>query len=606
MRAPVMCLKAIAVILPFVAVSCDLADSRTRRGLEALRIEATPESLVVLAGEGATTRALEGYRLLADLGITPVSAPSEAVRALISAAAGNRPEIVDYLLTEGVSPDTETPTGEPLVALCLDPDRREVLRKLLGAGAKANVRMADGKGLLGNAIASDDPALVLLLLDSGADPLLLDAAGEPALLQAVRSQRSAVLEILLGHPTSKASLAECGAESLAVAVAHNRPDFAGELLERGVPATGLATDGSKLLRGPIESFQPELIDLLLKHGADVDVTLSDGMPAARHFVLQGKLDWTRKLIDHGAPHAGKTPQPWHLVQDAINKDNVELLDLLLEEGMPPDSRTNDGDTLLALAVRYGRVQVASRLLDLQQPPLQMTREGQPLFLVAVARGNPAMVKAFLDRGVDGNLRTVGMLSESFRALLPAQNDYANYLAREEGLTPLMIAAIGDFAELVPPLLEARSDIWTLSGYFKLDAVSLAAQRRNFRALRALLRKSPDPAPDEPRIEISLKNQKATIYIGGTVDRVVKISSGRKDFPTPPGEYMVTAKHKNWVSTIYKVPMPYFLRLNSSAIGLHAGNVPGYPASHGCIRLPKKDARELFATLDVGTPVRIDE
>jgi lipoprotein-anchoring transpeptidase ErfK/SrfK len=51
-------------------------------------------------------------------------------------------------------------------------------------------------------------------------------------------------------------------------------------------------------------------------------------------------------------------------------------------------------------------------------------------------------------------------------------------------------------------------------------------------------------------------------------------------------------------------MPYFLRLNAGAIGLHEGVVPGHPASHGCIRVPRGTARRLFVSARVGDPVTI--
>lgn len=68
---------------------------------------------------------------------------------------------------------------------------------------------------------------------------------------------------------------------------------------------------------------------------------------------------------------------------------------------------------------------------------------------------------------------------------------------------------------------------------------------------------------------------------------------------------MTNKYKMWKSSLYHAKMPYFLRLSCGDFGLHAGNLPGYPASHGCIRLPADKAQELFTLIPEGTLVEIE-
>ncbi len=106
------------------------------------------------------------------------------------------------------------------------------------------------------------------------------------------------------------------------------------------------------------------------------------------------------------------------------------------------------------------------------------------------------------------------------------------------------------------------------------------------------------------VVLSLPDQGFAAYSG---DRVVlrgPVSTGKAGYTTPSGSYRVSNKHRHWVSTIYGIPMPYFLRLNGGSIGLHAGYLPGFPASHGCIRLLEGDAARLFAMAPVGTRVQI--
>jgi lipoprotein-anchoring transpeptidase ErfK/SrfK len=82
------------------------------------------------------------------------------------------------------------------------------------------------------------------------------------------------------------------------------------------------------------------------------------------------------------------------------------------------------------------------------------------------------------------------------------------------------------------------------------------------------------------------------------------STGRQGYSTRTGDYVITDKERSHRSTIYKVEMPYFMRLSCLDFGMHEGVVPSYPASHGCIRLPGDAARRLFAEIPVGTLVSV--
>lgn len=108
------------------------------------------------------------------------------------------------------------------------------------------------------------------------------------------------------------------------------------------------------------------------------------------------------------------------------------------------------------------------------------------------------------------------------------------------------------------------------------------------------------------IIINLKKQKGVYKDGNKELLSFSICSGRKSKPTPKGHFHVMEKDRNHRSNLYNsAKMPYFLRLTLGGVGLHQGNLPGYPASHGCIRLSEKTARYLFKNCEVGTPVFID-
>jgi lipoprotein-anchoring transpeptidase ErfK/SrfK len=114
-----------------------------------------------------------------------------------------------------------------------------------------------------------------------------------------------------------------------------------------------------------------------------------------------------------------------------------------------------------------------------------------------------------------------------------------------------------------------------------------------------------PKPEQLRIEISLAMQRATIIRDGVETMHTSISTGRPGFSTKTGRFVITDKHLEHHSTIYhNASMPYFMRLSGRDFGMHEGVVPGYPASHGCIRLPGDTARKLFKEIPIGTLVTI--
>lgn len=84
-----------------------------------------------------------------------------------------------------------------------------------------------------------------------------------------------------------------------------------------------------------------------------------------------------------------------------------------------------------------------------------------------------------------------------------------------------------------------------------------------------------------------------------------ISSGKKGFETPTGEFKVLWKSKNYFSKKYKVSMPFAICFSEKGYFLHEQSLPGKPASHGCVRLLKKDAERLFEWLQKGDLIIIN-
>ena len=105
--------------------------------------------------------------------------------------------------------------------------------------------------------------------------------------------------------------------------------------------------------------------------------------------------------------------------------------------------------------------------------------------------------------------------------------------------------------------------------------------------------------------VSITEQRAYVYRNGILIGATTVSTGRPGHPTPTGVFTVLQKQKEHRSTIYDgAPMPYMERLTWGGVALHAGGLPGYPESHGCIHLPSEFAQRLFEISPNGMTVVI--
>ena len=117
---------------------------------------------------------------------------------------------------------------------------------------------------------------------------------------------------------------------------------------------------------------------------------------------------------------------------------------------------------------------------------------------------------------------------------------------------------------------------------------------------------PDRSPSGPlAIIVSLTKQRVYVYRNDIQIGVSTCSTGKKDHETPTGVFTILEKEKEHYSNLYDdASMPMMQRLTWDGIALHAGKLPGYPASHGCVRLPKAFAEKLYAVTQTGMPVII--
>ncbi len=115
-----------------------------------------------------------------------------------------------------------------------------------------------------------------------------------------------------------------------------------------------------------------------------------------------------------------------------------------------------------------------------------------------------------------------------------------------------------------------------------------------------------PAEGEASVVIDLMTQLLYVYRGDRLVGVTTISSGKKGKETQLGFWSVLIKKRRGFSRKYdNAPMPFMQMYDAKGLAFHAGALPGYPASHGCVRLPLKFAERLFGMTRVGTKVIIE-
>lgn len=116
--------------------------------------------------------------------------------------------------------------------------------------------------------------------------------------------------------------------------------------------------------------------------------------------------------------------------------------------------------------------------------------------------------------------------------------------------------------------------------------------------------APEVAPEGPvLLVVSLATQRAVLYRNGVPVAISTVSTGRPGYRTPTGIFTVLQREVEHYSNLYDdAPMPYMQRLTWGGVALHGGSLPGYPASHGCIRLPHEFAKRLYGVTRLGMTV----
>lgn len=296
------------------------------------------------------------------------------------------------------------------------------------------------------------------------------------------------------------------------------------------------------------------------------------------------------------------PNHEQLMAACTRGDHAQVLDFLQRGAAPDSQRVPSLDSPLNTALCHRREAVACLLIDFGASVQQPLADGQPALHLAIARNCQRTVKHLLSRGANPN--------QAFNQ--PAERSYLRWvedptlrwvLINDKPVTPIMLAASQRNTEITRMLMKAGAKTEIRTKKAGLWPINFASRRADIAMMRVMMGLEPDGV--EREITITLSTQKLRMVNSkGEEIFTTKVSTGKKGFDTKPGQFVVTDKFRTWKSTLYPAQMPYFLRLSCADFGMHQGVVPGYPASHGCIRVPAGNATKLFEIARRGDVVHI--
>ncbi len=460
-------------------------------------------------------------------------------------------------------PVQTAPTPTPVPPLPRNTKRQEALHKLQNLGLDATA-----EGFVKAAKAGTLYVLPTYLeLGLGADTT--DAAGNPLLLLACEQDRFAVVQQLL----------EAGANPNAV--------------------NAKKADGRSALMVAAERGNQAIMDALINYGAPLDATTPQGKNVLDFAIASRSVPSVQWILERGAV----ATNPATLTR-ALETADIEIITAVIQQAQP-EQWTRETREALYAALRVRNKPIVEVLLKNHRQPPTLEGYKQPLLAYLIAWGNAPALRLLLESGADPNI-PVGSPVEPAYAKLVSEKITRYYLQTEPGVTLLMVASGLGQQDTVSALLKHGAKRGALTGKSKMAAISFAARAGHPEIMQLLLGKSPRPEDQRTRIDISLSSQRAVLWKDNQITAVAPVSTGRAGFNTPSGRYVITDKNLVRHSNIYRVDMPYFMRLSCSEFGIHAGEVPNYPASHGCIRLPREAAVRFFREADVGTLVTIGQ
>lgn len=577
------------VSLLALLTSCQSTDQSAEKGasgralLEAVQLGDNRQVALLLA-EGAYTEVRD------NKGDTPL---------LYAVKTGNV-QCVRMMLKYDVNREARSGSGKGPIELALDSGNQKMILCLIKGGVPPDEIGHDGNPLLFKAVKFRDMATIKLLLKNKADPNVAGKEGRTALHVAVEHGLTECMDVLIKSGAKVDVRDDEGASALWLALhlanAQKRKAILEGLLSRGADPSFLGPKDKQLLMDAVRRGMLAEAVTLINYGADIHVAHS-GDVSLLSLAWQKRNDaMIEMLLSRGADGSA-------ILEEAIEQGDAVLLRMLFESGVSLKGwQSTQSDGVVAGCVRRADYDLAGLFLRHGASPEDKGKEKQRPLHMAVAMRDATMTRLLLEYGANPNHYFVRPASKSFLEMTEKES-MRWFLKNERRLSPLMMAANNGDVDIISALIDYGAKKYTYSGRHRLYPVNFASRRGDVKAMQVIL--GQDPENEKYHAILDLSEQRVRLYDNkGKVVFSSRVSTGKRGFRTPKGVFVITDKHRHHNSTIYGSSMPYFQRLSCSAFGFHSGNCPGYPASHGCIRMPYSAARKLFSLTPVGTRVVI--
>jgi len=507
-------------------------------------------------------------------------------------ASGDRAK-QDALLKSGATPEVSGIAGEPLLCEAVTAGDHDLVRRLLAQGANCQILSSEKRSPLQAAISSEDLDLVDLLLGNGAEPSFTGADVDSPLHIAVSLGNLAIAHQLL------AAGAELDKQTLLAKSYVLRDDpLMSLLLHSGAdPESTLPGTQERVFDAAVRDGATGAVRTLLAAGAKI----GDNLWAA---LLTGQDDLIRLILQAGANPRQPGPNGQDPLDYCLTNERYAAARVLLDGGADPNARFDANETWLSKSVREGNTDVALALVEKGANVKGIkTSDGHTLIGWAIANQMTEVSIALIKAGIDPEAEERIPARTEFRDKFESTT-FRYHLQVDSRIRPIMMASAQRNHEVAQALMDAGAKRNSYSRKYLSGAI-IGSWFKDVKMQQiCLLGKVPDPQPR--KVVVDLSSQTVTLYENGAATFSTPCSTGRSGYRTPTGEYVISDQNRHHTSTIYHSSMPFFQRFSFAAFGLHQGSLPGYPASHGCIRLTYSGAQYLFGKLEVGDYAVIQE
>jgi len=375
-----------------------------------------------------------------------------------------------------------------------------------------------------------------------------------------------------------------------------------KLIDAGAPVESTDQTGVTALMVAAKHGNLEMLRALIDRQARIEFMDFEGRTAIDYALAAGQREVVEILFSLTKTVDPNSAGAHRLLSAAIDTGDTKLFQNVLER-FPPTLTWNAATRrALEVAVKGGLKEQVRLLLTKHPAPPTRADGVVPLIAYAIAADDAVLFQMLLGGGTDPNTVIPNTAEKEFTDLLKSRY-IRQYIQGDGGVNILMLAAGLGKSDYVRALLDAGANRNQHTTREKMLPLYFAAWTENWQCVQMLL--GGGPQPEQLRVEISLAKQHMAVIKDGATVFETKVSTGRNGFTTKAGYYVITDKDRDHRSTIYKCPMPYFMRLSCRDFGMHEGVVQPYPASHGCIRLPGDAAKKLFVDLPIGTVVSIN-